>query len=1508
MTDLILLPTLERLHPHDGGGVTAFGLTFSVALGEGDTPGGSLLAKSFLTPWNWGVSPNVFQEIEHVLLSPADASSPPKRVKVECENEPRQRLRNALDDRFEEFLELPGAKTWEWSNRIRERTNIDRETRRWPAFVGEVSLYPYPLPQAIGLSYFVRFEEAVAPFNGSVVAAPVLKLRHEGRDLVLEPDFKPVTGERATIFYKEAPPPPPPAGTPPPNPPPPSSLPSIVVETVVCPVNPPQPTQYFDFKDLWVTATEDDVAPSDWRAGLELRLAEQLNLARTLAEWMTREIREGRQAALAGRYPAIAAIALEQLAAEMLGPGLRPGPEGNLLERARFFRGEAVPAAAAELVRVKAAEWLRTKTKRDRIGWLRQAVTGKPLEAEGVTGAGLLDLAVRGTSSEEMVFFLRGLTLEQTVGELDQVLASTFTPATLRTLFQIQWKTFIAENPNLPAGVLKFARSLAAELPDEVDLQRLLLLDHLGVHWPDFKAAFAGSHKLEAIRRELKAPYKNILVNLAVPGWTPADRDRLAGIFVDRVLPGREQIAGFEPRRTKGLTFQLDTLSTNTSDGDMLTRIQGLAVLMRREGETEWRCLNMAAADLGEENPLRVLLSTRLAYLNDLRSPTVTYDNGPLTAEGPLSPCEISGAAFAEGLPDDIQRCPPAVRGIDEPLVKFRYADGARIPGLFFGKTYEIAPFMVTNSGAIPKALADGNPWKLKRTITSVPVTPIKVTYPRESHVGSLRVQPKNAVALPPIPANVAPRVRGLAPEQVLPAGDPLLGDLERRSPDSLEKTDSLLAKTPLLLLASDFSARPGMKVDNKFSFQVMPPTVDFETWHRWVGLSFSKERRKFICRSFYQLAFDQKDVDVKLENAGVYLDDPAVDGVWFELALLGKGGEPVSLRREKVVFLPKPLKQRTVPILADFSNWRDADCTLETEQRIPIDVTCEVTGDHILVKVGPEQKELPGTGRLFRLSIYASLGPDAEKRFLNGKEIVRRHELLEGTSPWHLLIEIPQKLPGQKEVLQTALREILEPDNDKAKNGRLAVSLDLNRLSEENREALAGLVYRAELWHQVWHWRGRPPAKHPRLEAGSQEDAFEMSEFGVRSDDEHRRLPMPRVPRPADQPEPVFTYEEDLDLEGPRGDRRALHHRFSTRVFSRWEGLLREEDSYLEAVHQTTENRWRPLFVPCRHRGDVPVPKIKMVLPLTQGKGTLEGADTLDESPGLLVVVDGAWYEVGGLAEKLDVEVMDVTGPDDAKTQFLQAGTDPIVTEESAGQALGQSPGALKKADYEVRFEAEGAIGHHRDSSQTDPFFLASSFLLPRPTVLLKSAGQALKDKNLAWWFLKLRFRRKLQVEGEAKPLLSEPSAPFWVQVLPGVERVEEDWFGNGDLEITLKSNHQLSVRRRDGQPLSPNPGKSFYLFGVMTRRVTDFAGRPDQEVYLAVWRQDGEQWQTDATIGSREGLYIRWIEVQGRKLSGIDRGDKLWERIFTPDQPDSDRARIVRISKRFNVTGGTP
>lgn len=1521
MAELLLLPTLERLHPHRNGDQLAAGLVFAAAL---NSPYGGDLKDwmtDFLRPWSWEVGGRflpvnqlkVYYKLEGdpatwlPILNPIDlAAGVPAGAVDEAGLDA---LRARLDDRFGHFMSQEGE-PWAWSTKS---SRVRRTTRPWPAFLGEISLLPWPLAQVLGMSFFHRFTD-LPPRVTHLVGAPVLRLGPLGQNQVLEPDppaertdlGKDIWALRYDLSGSGV-----------------SDL-EITAITKVCDLSKKSPSGVFlDLETLWVKRSDpsnpqQDIGTEDWRQGLEIRLAAELNLARILTDWMRDQLKDAAaRAELVKTYPA------------------------RSTEVRKHLRNIAVPALGRDfvggnLLRRISSRWMGSNKKLfldDDIKKLEDKAQGVFESLVGTEDLSLLFRAAFPDGPRPIVADRNRaadpLGLEETLESLDQVIAAWGRTVTVAPVFAAAWESIKKDLGTLNQGSQDLLDALSR--PDQViglDLAVELLRARVGREWKDvLDSVFQPSLKLGEARQQLQDGVEKKLSTLlpntpAASTWVKARAQQIAQNVLPPPQPSGANGSGV--RTTRGLSFQVDTLGQdpgeNGEDDDLLKEIQGIAILARKEGE-EWRCLNLAQARVGALALAdRVLLPSRLGYSDGLRTATLTYDNEPLTVAGPLGHDAASGVSL-----DNPERSP-----LDEPLVDYGFSTAAKLPELVFGQKYEILPFIVTNSGAIPKDLAEGGPWKLRTGLTQVPGEADRkrqALYRRETHVGALRFYSEDPSGLPPIPSGVAPRVREMAVESILPKGDPLLARIAETKLESL-KTDWALAGTPFLLLAPpEFPRRQGVVLRNLFEFQISPPTVDLQTWDRWVARTHSKEQRKVIWRSFYELAHEKskegrrEKMGVNLNDPDVYLDDPAVESLWLELVDLTSGvpvvvgTQPIGLQWKDKWPSPLPPWEEIRPSLG-----------IRYEQHAPVKIVCEVTDKGRLTVKAGDLPPLAGTGSIYRLSIYAVLELKWKDRFLDPKECVRCENDLRATSPWHLLIEIPRRLAEkdeERQALRTALRKSLTPDQPAAYGGRLKVVLDPQGDSwNPKRDQL----HRAELWHQMWHWRGRPPQPHPYLtllkDAVPKDAAkveadllpFEVSEFGERSDDGHRRLPMTRTAKDG-APLSVFSYEENLLEESLQGEVRALHHRFSARVFSRYEGLLPEEESFIEALDGPTGDRWRSLFVPCRPPVEVAAPKVKLVLPLTEGK---EG----EKGPGLMVVVDGPWYEVGGLAEELGVEVMTVAGPDGKDAQgkpmerhYFQIGTDPILTEKGAGESF-ETKGALESTDP-PRFNVEvqpitGAIGHQRDRSRTDPRFLASSFLLPRPVISDPKGGEFPDDpERFSWWFVQLRFYRKLVLPSAnpKKPNMvqSELSAPFWVQYLPGVERIESDWFGNGRFKVRLDQG-SLKILDDRGKEAAVTMRPTFYPFAVMTRGISDYAGRPDQEAYLGVWRLEGGQWKTDVKIESTADLYLRWIEVQGRKLTGINSGDELWKRIFDPGLVDSERARIVRISKRFSLDGRRP
>src|SRR5690349_13935873 len=141
MADVILLPSLERLLPHDRKDpgtqkkvATSFGLTFSVALGGGkapaDLPG---VGEAFLKPWNWGrpTGNSPFEKIREFVFFSAPGFSEIGRITLTEEEPDLESLRKALDGRYTKFVNS-GVAVWGWSQ---PTATVSRQARPWPAFV-----------------------------------------------------------------------------------------------------------------------------------------------------------------------------------------------------------------------------------------------------------------------------------------------------------------------------------------------------------------------------------------------------------------------------------------------------------------------------------------------------------------------------------------------------------------------------------------------------------------------------------------------------------------------------------------------------------------------------------------------------------------------------------------------------------------------------------------------------------------------------------------------------------------------------------------------------------------------------------------------------------------------------------------------------------------------------------------------------------------------------------------------------------------------------------------------------------------------------------------------------------------------------------------------------------------------------------------------------------------------------------------------------------------------------
>jgi hypothetical protein len=533
--------------------------------------------------------------------------------------------------------------------------------------------------------------------------------------------------------------------------------------------------------------------------------------------------------------------------------------------------------------------------------------------------------------------------------------------------------------------------------------------------------------------------------------------------------------------------------------------------------------------------------------------------------------------------------------------------------------------------------------------------------------------------------------------------------------------------------------------------------------------------------------------------------------------------------------------------------------------------------------------------------------------------------------------------------------------------------------------------LHRAELLRQVWRWQGRETPLHPCLRATSsckqngvctnldgcaEMDEWEAWEFGNRFETDHLIQDMTTQP-PTKLGGRKFFYKEVLETGSADTDElRALHYRFAIKVYSRYAGImpanvpsekfpnvtpsLMSKARIPLSANEVKETNWRRLFIPCRRKKELPVPKVKLILPLTESFG-----DEIGNTAGLLLVLNEPWYQEAGLGEGIAAEVQMTAAPEnnpngqgDKDTLYFELGTDPVVELAERGYRQSKDPANEFFDEVCLNQKIRGPVGHTFDRTNESPLFVATSFIIPAPAIFSTRKGGSKEQifPDFSWSFCRLRLRRTvtLSKDGAARTdcRLTTPAAqvtncdqpsassqitgpftdPYWVQYLPEFSHFAPADMKLSDARLRLEKpspgSVQVSIVDRGGQKILLLPDKNlnhiFELYLVLTRRVFDVAGRPDQEVYLEVFHQIADNlWETNGALplSSDAGLRARIIEVQRRPsqppappLQPFASGEPLWLALFGPragvedKTPDKDLARIVRISQPIESLSAGP
>jgi hypothetical protein len=1017
---------------------------------------------------------------------------------------------------------------------------------------------------------------------------------------------------------------------------------------------------------------------------------------------------------------------------------------------------------------------------------------------------------------------------------------------------------------------------------------------------------------------------------------------------------------------------------------DVFNHIQGIGVFVRPVESTQrrWRCLNMvrvAVPDPSGDGTTQVFLNggapvflpVRLGYVNQLRQMLVAYANQPLAGDSPLTQDGIARSGLQSQTSNldasapllSYHYCPVSLEALVNASV---HQSPAQIPGLQFGAAYEFAFFAVSNSGALPAGVGRKlgtniySPVEFVDLATAQPVVPartVSVSYRRRVPVGHMRVfnpgesqtdKPKN-LGLPLVPPNVHPRARELQD----PAGSPVLsGDL------------------PLLVMPSTnmIQSRPDLISQSAFSFEFGMPSTDRETWQRWVFQSFDDPAKRLpYARNEAAFLSDYFDVAQGTSKPKLQIDDPALlrGGKGYFMARLEKwNGTNFSPIKPDVWLKAEPNGFPTTGLAAYQRPTLRASCVSDTtEDFVAVDETD-------LPRKGLQRLQMKGVeGSIYRVSIFNCVGKaDLERAFEIFKQqgspnpltvfptegplkINGNGEYVYLVSPFRMLVEVAQE------------RMLAAAQPDQALYGALRCNFDpatcLVKVDVDSTRIDLTQVYRMEVWRQVWRWQGRPSAPHPLLEPPAPGATittvaqWEAVEFGEIEENDHILFPMTPTGTPAAK---SFTYTEQLGGGTSEGDRRGLHFRFGAIAYSRYEGWLLPEKLAVQAT-SADPSIWKPVFAPARPRMPLAAPKVRIILPLTGGP-----EDDFNKTPGLLAILDEPWYELGGIGEKLMVEAQLTpdptlapgTSPGQGKFPvfYYETGPDPLLAasgikalspqkKDTAGPQL--DPTAVEYG-ASVKFEdnpdqwkkypahpiVRGPVGHAVKKGNVSPLFTSSSFIIPAPRILSDSGERS----DLRGYFCKLRFKRAIRTGANGSQVESDFSEPFWVQYLPEFSLF--DGFGSlSGLKVHMTDGSHAQLVDRDNLPQTIQPfaadANAHFLYLLLTRKVFDVTGRPDQEVFVGVFKQNGDTWTSadpaldhDTLQRVSDSLRARVIEVQVPTASAVSappaRAADFWKYLFpeivppalsggAPQRDPKDplnrpeaSARIVRLSRAMD------
>ncbi|MBP9811129.1 hypothetical protein KBF38_22685 [bacterium] len=944
----------------------------------------------------------------------------------------------------------------------------------------------------------------------------------------------------------------------------------------------------------------------------------------------------------------------------------------------------------------------------------------------------------------------------------------------------------------------------------------------------------------------------------------------------------------------ESLVLKIGGLNEVSATDDVRTRINGFGVLIRQSGKPNWSCLNLADirvppyADLREVAYNRsdvlaacAVVPSRLCEVDSFQTTTISYSNRPLISESPDA--LYSNEGF-ESAVDSFDSCVLYSNTYGRPQ-----ADGkiVTLPRAQYGIDYDMAVFRILSGGLLAKSIASTHPAVLSQNYETVIVDPTSIfvtSFRRSIPVSAPRLITQE---LPTIPQDVFPLARSL--EKIL----------------DFQSTQSK-SPTPLLFLYDTVQGA------NNHTFQVRPPSIDLDVFDRWSGAELDKNARIEIFADIFKCR-DENLAKGRTKQKGFCdetIDDPAVTSYLIQ-----------AERQDALANVSQTLLTVSKP----------PGTGLKSLQSIPVHFNVQIAESKAtdLSVSGNGSVASPLTllvprGQVWKLTICSAVLKSCASKFQSKywnsaprypSAVGETHRLFGETT---LLVEVATRTMPTENELFRAVSCVHD-----SKSNNLLVNLASSPTSGQAPTVNSShYLSRIEVIFQRWRWQGRPlPDGFDFYSDLQQFEAMDGALFGERSRNDYT-VHEARV----DFSDPANTTSElvAIPLFANKG---ADYFRVAIRAHSRYEGI------YPNTSRDTRDSQkpgipdsWIRTKIAPRRLGDLPAPKVKMVVPLTEPLTDSITVPNGQPIPGLLVILEEPWFALGGLAENFKAEIVE-TVTQDQQQRFLEFGYDPILSYEVAPTQVESS----KPSPIGV-LNCKGPIGYTFDTDTDAPKLVNTSFIVPAPEF-----NNPL-NSSLAWSFAKLRFQRTIKHENGQETL--SPFTPgVWCQYLPPASHYN---FAAAQSAISIADRLRVSTLQlvdistdqsasklcliepknypyrlipQPEQGLSEDSTIGFKHLVLVTARLTDAFGKNSCESFLGFYEFEDSGFlkqvypPTSVKKSPSVKLVARVLEIQFKKHPASTDWSKLIELLFPNLSNDvlehldyelkDCEARIVRISE---------